>query len=85
LYGLLVWFDYSEHLIVKFIGLALLLQLFGYMFIYLLTPYDLAWHVNTSIERLLLHLFPTGLFLFFYATKSPDFNLSEGWNHASRH
>lgn len=85
IYGLLVWFDYPERLIFRFTGLALLLQLLGYMFIYLLTPHDLAWQVDTSIERLLLHLFPTALFLFFYVTKSPDFNLTEGWNHASRH
>jgi hypothetical protein len=77
-YGLLVWFDYSESLIVKYIGLTLLLQMFGYFVIYLLTPHDLAWHLKTSLERLLVQIFPTALFLFFYATKSPDFNLPEG-------
>jgi hypothetical protein len=85
IYGLLTWFDYPEPLIVKFVGLALFLQLLGYFVIYLLTPHDLIWHVNTSFERLLLQLFPAFLLLFFYATRSPDFNLSEGWNNASHH
>jgi hypothetical protein len=85
IYGLLAWFDYPEPLIVKFIGLALFLQLLGYFVIYLITPHDLLWHVNTSFERLLLQLFPAFLLLFFYATRSPDFNLSEGWNNASHH
>ena len=83
IYAILKWFEYSEPVILKFIGLALLGQLTGYFVIYLLTPHDLIWHVNTSLGRLLLQLFPAALFLFFCATKSPDFNLSEGWKNAS--
>lgn len=30
----------------------------GYMLIYLITPYEQVWHINTSYERLLFHLFP---------------------------
>jgi hypothetical protein len=83
IYLMLVWFDYPDHVILRFVGLVLLAQLFGYFVIYLLTPHDLIWHLNTSFGRLLLQLFPSGLFLFFYAAKSPDFNLSEGWKNAS--
>jgi len=82
IYGLLVWFEYPEPLVIKFVGLALLLQLLGYFVIYLITPLDLVWQINSSLERLLLQLFPSAVFLFFYATRSPDFNISEGWNHA---
>jgi hypothetical protein len=82
-YGLLVWFDIPETLTLKFVGLSLLLQLSGYFFIYLITPHDLVWHINTSMERLLLQVFPSALFLFFYVTRSPDFNLSEGRTYAS--
>jgi hypothetical protein len=82
-YGLSVWFDIPETLTLKFVGLSLLLQLSGYFFIYLITPHDLVWHVNTSMERLLLQVFPSALFLFFYVTRSPDFNPSEGRNYAS--
>lgn len=85
IYAMLAWFDYSEPIVLKFVGLVLLGQLSGYFAIYLLTPHDLTWQINTSLGRLLLHLFPAALFLFFYATKSPDFNLSEGWKNASHH
>jgi hypothetical protein len=85
IYAMLTWFDCPDLLILKFIGLALLAQLAGYFVIYLLTPHDLTWHVETSLGRLFLQLFPAGLCLFFYATKSPDFNLSEGWKNASHH
>jgi hypothetical protein len=83
IYAMLAWFDCSDSVILKFVGLALLGQLAGYFVIYLLTPHGLTWHVGTSLGRLFLQLFPAGLFLFFYATKPPDFNLSKGWNHAS--
>ncbi|HEY3313269.1 MAG TPA: glycosyltransferase family 39 protein [Anaerolineales bacterium] len=85
LYALLVWFEYPEPLIVKFIGLALLLQFAGYFAIYVLTPHDLAWHILTSKERLMLQIFPASLFLFFYAARSPNFNLLEVWKYATRH
>jgi hypothetical protein len=41
----------------------------GYFFTYVLTPYDLAWHLGTSLERLLLQLWPTFLFAIFVALK----------------
>lgn len=31
----------------------------GYMAIYVITPYDLYWHMSSSYDRLLLQLFPT--------------------------
>jgi hypothetical protein len=42
------------------------LQLAGYFFVYVLTSRDLDWHLNTSLPRLLLHVWPlavTGIFL----------------------
>jgi hypothetical protein len=83
-YSLLAWFEIPEPRIARFVALALLFQLAGYVVIYLLTPHTLIWHVDTSFERLLLHLFPAALFLVFYITQSPNFNLLEGWQHASR-
>jgi hypothetical protein len=84
-YALLTWFDFPEPLIVKFVGVALLLQLSGYMVIYVITPHDLAWHIHTSKERLILHIFPAILFLFFYSTNSPNFNLWEVYKNVTRH
>ena len=85
LYGLLVWFEVPSRRIAGLLGLTLLLQLAGYIGIYVLTPHELTWHVDTSFERLLLHLFPTLLFLFFYLIRSPNLNLVEGWKNAADH
>ena len=38
IYAMLAWFDCSDPVILKFVGLALLGQLAGYFVIYLLTP-----------------------------------------------
>ncbi len=45
--------------------LALALTLAGYFAVYLITPYDLYWHLRFSLTRLFLQLWPTALFLFF--------------------
>jgi hypothetical protein len=35
----------------------------GYYMVYVVTPQDLSWHLGTSIDRLLLHLWPSALLL----------------------
>jgi hypothetical protein len=40
------------------------LMFLGYVAVYLITPYDLAWHLRTSLGRLLLHLWPLTIFFF---------------------
>jgi hypothetical protein len=45
--------------------IALALMFVGYFFVYVLTPMDLIWHLGTSLERLLLQMWPTFLFLLF--------------------
>jgi hypothetical protein len=45
--------------------LALALTLAGYFAIYLITPYDLYWHLRFSLSRLFLQLWPSAIFLFF--------------------
>lgn len=47
-------------------------QLAAYFGTYLLTPQDLSWHLNTSLDRLYLHVFPPALFWFFLWLKSPE-------------
>jgi hypothetical protein len=47
------------------IGLILVMQAIGYYGIYLVTPYDLQWHIDFSIGRLVLQLYIPFLFLFF--------------------
>jgi hypothetical protein len=45
--------------------LALSLTLAGYFAVYMITPYDIYWHLRFSLSRLLLQLWPSTLFLFF--------------------
>jgi hypothetical protein len=47
------------------IGLILILQAIGYYVIYLITPYDLQWHIDFSLGRLVFQLYVPFLFLFF--------------------
>ncbi|HUI88578.1 MAG TPA: hypothetical protein VLX61_07605 [Anaerolineales bacterium] len=47
------------------IGLILILQAIGYYGIYLITPYDLEWHLVFSLGRLVFQLYIPFLFLFF--------------------
>ncbi len=49
------------------IGLILILQTIGYYGIYLITPYDLQWHIDFSLSRLVFQLYVPFLFLFFAA------------------
>ncbi|MDP7078247.1 MAG: hypothetical protein QF415_00045, partial [Candidatus Undinarchaeales archaeon] len=44
----------------------------GYVMVYLITPNDLGWHILTSRDRLLLHLWPSFLFSFFLLVKSTE-------------
>jgi hypothetical protein len=34
---------------------------FVYVFIYAITPYDVTWHLGTSLDRLILHVYPLAL------------------------
>jgi Dolichyl-phosphate-mannose-protein mannosyltransferase len=45
--------------------LALVLTLCGYFAIYLITPYEIYWHLRFSLARLFLQLWPSTIFLFF--------------------
>ena len=49
------------------ISLALRITLLAgfYFLVYLFTPKDLAWHLGTSLERLVTHIFPSFILLFF--------------------
>lgn len=53
-------------------GLVLALMLAGYVFVYVTTPREPLEHVANSLGRLLVQLWPLGLFAFFLAVPSPD-------------
>jgi len=52
--------------------LAIGLMLAGDFAVYVLFPGDVAWQVTTSIERLLLQVWPAGLLAFFLAVNVPQ-------------
>jgi hypothetical protein len=40
--------------------------------VYLITPHDLEWHIMTSLNRLLLQLWPAIIFIIFIAARTPE-------------
>lgn len=50
----------------------LIMQLLAYFFIYIITPHDLEWHLDFSLSRILLHVYPTALFVLFSVTDTPE-------------
>lgn len=54
---------------VRAVALLLLITLAGFYTIYLITPLDLAWQLQTSADRLLLQLWPTILLLLFISSR----------------
>jgi hypothetical protein len=56
-----------------FIGLAIFaLQIIGYYAFYLISPYELDWHLSSSIDRLFIHVYPTILFVTLAASQTPE-------------
>jgi len=56
----------------KFVWIIPLSQFVVYLLIYLITPHDLEWHLNYSMSRLLIHLFPMALCSFFLFVNPPE-------------
>ena len=52
--------------------ILLLLMLCGYLFAYVITPYELRWHIGSSLRRLFIQLWPAWVFLFFYCVRGPE-------------
>ncbi len=52
--------------------LIVLFMIGGYFFVYLITPLNLQWHINTSVWRLFLQIWPTILFSFFVVVSTPE-------------
>lgn len=72
IYGWIVGFRQSNSLTEKTLWFVPLAQLTIYFFIYLVTPHDLQWHINYSMSRLLIHVFPLALLSFFLFVNIPE-------------
>lgn len=57
--------------------LTLALTLAGYFTVYLVTPYDIYWHLRFSLMRLFLQLWPSAIFLFFLMVKTSEAEANE--------
>jgi hypothetical protein len=53
-------------------AVTLVLSAIGFFAVYVVTPYDLEWHLNTALARLLLQLWPAFLFTFFMVARIPQ-------------
>ena len=53
-------------------GAVLLLMLAGHFVIYLISPYELNYHLMTSLNRLYMQLWPSAVFLFFMTVRTPE-------------
>ncbi len=51
---------------------VLVLMLAGYFAIHLIAPYELNYHLMTSLNRLYMQLWPSAVFLFFMAVRTPE-------------
>ena len=67
LLGTTAW---SDNLRIAAITLGLTLA--GYAAIYVITPYNLHWHLRFSLNRLFLQVWPAALFIFFSAVRAPE-------------
>jgi hypothetical protein len=65
------------------VAVILILQLLGYYAAFLITPYDLSWHLSYSTERLVLQIFPLLLFLILCASLPAEAVLSATTAHSS--
>jgi hypothetical protein len=61
----------------KVLWIIPLAQFVIYMLIYVITPHDLEWHLNYSMSRLLIHIFPLALISFFLYVNTPETTLNE--------
>ena len=59
------------------VTVALALMFAGYVLVYLLTPRELPWHLETSLDRLLLHLWPGMVLLYFLVVRPPEEALAQ--------
>jgi hypothetical protein len=64
--------DAKDRLNILNAAVVLLLMLAGYFIIYLISPYELNYHLMTSLNRLYMQLWPSAVFLFFMMARTPE-------------
>jgi hypothetical protein len=64
---------------------TLCIMFVGLFFIFVLTPYDLAWHLQTALHRLLVQMWPTFLLTFFLVVRTPEESLASESQAPAQH
>jgi hypothetical protein len=52
--------------------LLIVLMLAGFFFVYIVSPFNLEWHLDTSLDRLLLQVWPLAVFAYFAVVQTPE-------------
>ena len=78
IYGWIVGIRKPDNLAERALWIVPVSQFVIYMLVYVVTPHDLQWHMNYSMSRLLIHLFPLALLSFFMFVKTPEMILNKG-------
>jgi 4-amino-4-deoxy-L-arabinose transferase-like glycosyltransferase len=76
IYGWIMGIRNPGSLTEKVLWVIPLSQFAVYMLIYVITPHELEWHLNYSMSRLLIHLFPLALLSFFLFVNTPETTLN---------
>jgi hypothetical protein len=71
-YGAIIGLRKSNTSAEKISFLIPMSQFLIYLIIYVITPRDLEWHLNYSMSRLLMHIFPLALLSFFLLLNTPE-------------
>ena len=72
IYALIMRLDISSPRATLIIAMIISIQVLGYCAIYVLTPHDLSWHLRFSFARLLFHVYPAGIYLYFCNVNEPE-------------
>jgi hypothetical protein len=64
--------DSRDRAALRGMTLALLGNCAGYFMIYVLRPLDLTWLLDSSMDRLIIHLWPSVIFVVFLAARAPE-------------
>ncbi|MHC4813716.1 MAG: hypothetical protein ACYTGW_19160 [Planctomycetota bacterium] len=61
--------DKSRRPLIASVAITVFLTVAGYYVVFVLTPRDLQWHLSTAADRLMVHVWPSALFLLFMASE----------------
>jgi len=63
----------TDNLAAILISLSILTaQFIGYYLFYLISPYDLNWHIGYSLNRLFVHVYPATVFVILTTVQTPE-------------